>query len=416
LNLIIYRIMQKYSESTPKHAPPGADNASTPEMALLLACARSCFDPAASQAIRQLLQAPIQWSQFLELTRRHGLLSYVKTALASQEDAVPDEIRATLRNGNRHFTMHALLLTSELVRLTQQLSESGIKVIAYKGPALAQTLYGNAGKRHFNDLDLLIDEPDLPRVRETLLSQGYRSRLELEWEHSFDRDDTRIHVDIHWAFVRQSLRFNLPFDDVWQRRRMLTIGGKSIATLGYEDTLIVQCINAAKDDWVSLGQIFEIGQMINAHDLDWTVLSEQARTVGCKRIVLIGLLLASQLFTAPIPVSATEMLARDRSVQPLSAEIAGRLLATEVSSGIMHVDRLRARSRERLRERLPHYLHMLKRSLMPNEKDFEVRRLPSLLFPLYFIIRPFRLTRKHVSTIFHSGKKDTGKEPGATPR
>jgi hypothetical protein len=409
LNLIIYRIMQKYLESTPKHAPPDADNDSTPEMALFLACARSCFDPAASQAIRQLLQSPIQWPHFLDLSRRHGLLSYVKTALTSQKDAVPDEIRATLRNGNRHFTMHALLLTSELVRLTQHLTDTNIKVIAYKGPALAQILYGNAGKRHFNDLDFLIDEPDLPRVRETLLSQGYRSRLELEWEHSFDRDDTRIHVDIHWAFVRQSLRFNLPFDDVWQRRQMLTIGGESITTLGNEDTLIVQCINAAKDDWVSLAQIFEIGQMISAYDLDWKVLSEQAKRVGCRRLVLIGLSLASQLFSAPIPVSASEVLAIDKSVEQLGAEIVGRwILPPEAtSSKFMYLDRLRARSRERLRERLPYYLPMLKYILTPTKNDFEVLPLPRLLFPLYFIIRPIRLTRKYASTNFHSGRKDT---------
>ena len=410
--------MQKYTELARKHTLLGADYDSAPEMALLLACARSCFDPAASQAIRQLLQTPIRWPHFLDLSRRHHLLSYANTALASQEDAVPDEIRATLRNASQHFTMRALLLTSELVRLTQHLNESGIKVIAYKGPALAQTLYGNAGKRHFNDLDFLIDEPDLPRVRETLLSQGYRSRLELGWEHSFARDDTGIHVDVHWAFANQSLRFNLPFDDVWQRRQMLTIGGKSITTLGNEDTLIVQCINAAKDDWVSLAQIFEIGQMISAYDLDWKVLSEQAKRVGCRRLVLIGLSLASQLFTAPIPVSATEALAIDKSVQQLSAEMVGRwILPPEAtSSKIMYLERLRARSRERLRERLPHYLPIIKYTLTPTKNDFEFLPLPRLLFPLYFIIRPIRLTRIYASIIFHSGKNDTGRESGPNTR
>jgi hypothetical protein len=320
-------------------------------VALFLACARSSYDPAASETIGRLLQGLIHWPRFLELVRQHGLLGYAFTALTPQADAVPEEIRATLRTDCQNFTARAMLLSAELVRVTQRLSESGIKVIAYKGPALAQTLYGSTGKRHFKDLDVLIDEPDLGRTSEIMLSQDYHSRLALEWEHSFVRDDLNIMADVHWAFAHQSLHFNLPFDDVWQRRRMITIGGKSVATLGKEDTLIVQCINAAKDDWASLGQIFEIGQIASTYDLNWTVLCEQAETVGCSRIVLIGLSLASQLFAAPIPVAATEIIKRDRSVQQLSAEIGARLIQPTESAGkIMHVDRLRARSRERLRE------------------------------------------------------------------
>jgi len=253
----------------------------------------------------------------------------------------------------------------------------------------------------------LIHEPDLSRTRENILSQGYRSRLELEWEHSFVRDDLNIMADVHWAFAHQPLRFNLPFDDVWQRRRTITIGGKSMATLGKEDTLNIQCINAAKDDWTCFGQIFANGQMTSAYDIDWTVLVEQAETVGCNRIVLIGLSLASQLFAASIPVAATEILEKDKSVQRLSTAVTARLIQpTEMSGKIMHLDRLRARSRERLRERLPHCRRMLRHIVMPNEKDREFMALPHLLTPLYFIIRPIRLTRKHASTIFHSGKKE----------
>jgi len=396
---------------------PTTDNGARPEIALFLACARSSFDPAASQTITQLLQRPIDWPRFLELVRHHGLLGYAYTALAPQVDAVPEAIRATLRTDCQNFTARAMLLSAELARLTQRLSESGIKVIAYKGPALAQTLYGSTGKRHFNDLDVLINKPDLSRARENLLAQGYRSRLELEWEHSFVRDDLNIMADVHWAFAHQSLQFNLPFDDVWQRRRMVTVGGKSVATLGKEDTLIVQCINAAKDDWASLGQIFEIGLMTCAHDLDWEVLFERVEAVGCKRIVLLGASLASQLFAMPIPVAAAETLEKDKSVQKLSVETAARLIQpTAAGRKIMHVDRLRARSRERLRERIPHYRRMLRHIVMPNEKDREFLPLPHLLTPLYFIIRPIRLTHKHASTIFRSGKKGTGRESGIVSR
>jgi hypothetical protein len=123
---------------------------------------------------------------------------------------------------------------------------------------------------------------------------------------------------------------------------------------------------------------------------------------------LLGLSLAWQLFAAPIPVSATEILERDKSITQISAEIAARLIQpTEENGKVMQLDRLRARSRERLRERLPHYRRMLKHVLTPNEKDREFLPLPQLLFPLYFIIRPIRLLRRQTLNIFHPGKKNT---------
>ena len=132
---------------------------------------------------------------------------------------------------------------------------------------------------------------------------------------------------------------------------------------------------------------------------------------------MLGLSLAWQLFAAPIPVSATEILERDKSITQISAEIAARLIQpTEENGKVMQLDRLRARSRERLRERLPHYRHMLRHIVMPNEKDREFLPLPHILTPLYFIIRPIRLTRKHASAIFHSGTKDTARESGGISR
>ena len=357
------------------------------------------------------MEGTISWPRFLELVRQHGLLGCVHTVLAAHTDAVPEAIRATLRNDCQAFTARAMLLSAELVRVTQRLSESIIKVIAYKGPALAQTLYGSAGTRHFKDLDVLIDESDISRTRRNMLSQGYHSRLELEWEQSFVRDDTKIMVDVHWAFAHQSLRLDLPFDSVWQRRRRIKIGDKAIATLGKEDTLIVQCINAAKDDWASLGQIFEIGQIASTCDLNWADLFEQAETVGCKRIVLLGLSLAAQVFAAPIPVAVLETLDNHRLVQQLGAEIAAQLIRpTEASNKFMHADRLRARSRERLRERLPHYRRMLRHVVMPNEKDREVLPLPRVLTHLYFVIRPIRLIHKQTANFFRSEPRNTGSE------
>ena len=128
---------------------------------------------------------------------------------------------------------------------------------------------------------------------------------------------------------------------------------------------------------------------------------------------MTGLSLASRLFAVPSPAPVTEILENDQSLQKLTTEIADQLIRpTDADGKIMQADRLRARSRERLRERLPHYRRMFRHIVMPNEKDREFLPLPRFLSPLYFIVRPIRLFRKHALTVFRSGKKGSTRESG----
>lgn len=392
----------------------------TPEMALFLACGRSQFDPTSPQRIAQLLQKSIHWPDFLALARQHGLLESTHRVLAAQQQSVPAEILATLRRDCHHFTARAMLLSAELARVTRCLRRADIRVIAYKGPALAQTLFGDAAKRHFKDLDLLIDEPDRTRATDALLAKGYGSRLELGWEHSFVHADTGTMVDLHWALVPADFHLSLPFDTLWQRRRTVTVAGESVTTLANDDTLIVQCINASKDDWYSLGQIHDLGQMADRHDLDWRAILARAETWGCRRIVLLGVALAHDLFGVALPVEVRETLDADKPLRRLCANVASRLLQPAAAEGkVLLLYRLRARSRERFRERLPHYRsmlrhtrRMLRHTVMPNDKDRQFLPLPRWLFPLYFVIRPVRLTRKHFLTAQDPPTKTSGAGAG----
>lgn len=402
---------------TCSYGPPSGLNGIqhlSPEMELFLACGRTQFDSTSPKTITQLLQKPIHWPRFLDLVRQHGLMNCAYNLLAPQQDAVPDEIRTTLGRDCHHFTARSMLLAAELARVTRCLRRADIKVIAYKGPALAKTLFGDTAKRHFNDLDLLIAETDRSRATDVLLAQGYQSHLELSWEHSFVRADSGTMVDLHWALVPDAFHLSLPFGALWQRRRTVTIAGLSVATFGEEDTLIVQCINAAKDDWSSLGQIHEIGLMINTCDLDWQDISACTGTLGCKRIVMLGVALSAHLFGAPLPPEVRERFDGDKSQQQLRDDIAARLLQPPgAGAKVLLLDRLRARSRERFRERLPHYRRMLSHALRPNEKDHEFLPLPRCLFPAYFVLRPIRLIRKHVLSAQDSRAENTAHDTEA---
>ena len=59
-------------------------------------------------------------------------------------------------------TMSNLYLTQEMLKLLSAFRKKGIPAIPYKGPVLAQAVYGNVGLRQFGDLDITVPEDCVP--------------------------------------------------------------------------------------------------------------------------------------------------------------------------------------------------------------------------------------------------------------
>ncbi len=378
----------------------------TSEMELLLECARYQFHPSDSERIIHILKKPINWPCFLDHVRQHKLLEPAYRALASKKhDAVPDAIITSLKHDNHQFTARAMLLTRELIHITSCLREADINTIAYKGPILAKEIYRNTSKRHFKDLDLLINKANRVKATKIIRSLGYRPRLELEWEHSFICDKTQIMVDLHWGLAPKSMRFDVSFASLWEHHKLIDIAGVPIAALDSENTLIAHCINAAKDDWHSFGQIHDTGIIINSCDLNWEIVLSRSHTIGCRRIVLLGVALSAQLFDAPLPPSINKAVNQEKALQFLCSKISDRLLQPDklqkdaLFLNILNLNRVRALSRERWTDKVPHYRCIILHILCPNEKDYAFVSLPKWLLPLYFIVRPIRLVRKLIFTL-----------------
>ena len=95
---------------------------------------------------------------------------------------MPKPILEELRE---HFYANAgrnLFLAKELIKLLHLLESHEIPAIAYKGPMLAVSVYGNLAFRQFGDLDILVQERDYETARHLLMSQGFRLTIELDWE------------------------------------------------------------------------------------------------------------------------------------------------------------------------------------------------------------------------------------------
>ena len=135
-----------------------------PEVDLLLCCARTRVRPESQPRIRAAAQKNVDWMALVRLAMRHDVMPLLYRNLQHVcPGSVPENIHGPI--GARYQEQAAQVRgpapCEELVRLLSLLEEQGIPAVPYKGPTLAQRLYGDLALREFGDLDIMILERDV---------------------------------------------------------------------------------------------------------------------------------------------------------------------------------------------------------------------------------------------------------------
>src|SRR4029077_11924947 len=115
------------------------------------------------------------------------------------------ELRTYFQN---NFAFNTLL-TRQLVDLLKLFGGGGISAVAYKGPALAVSIYGNLALRQFSDLDILVRSTDVWRATALLVAAGFAPHfvipeekrtafIRLSYVQFFDRPDGPV-IELHWG-------------------------------------------------------------------------------------------------------------------------------------------------------------------------------------------------------------------------
>jgi len=386
---------------------------SRPEVELLLCCARTVRSPETDVRIRALIREGTDWEYLLRTARRHGVASLLYRHLeAACPQAVPEEVFGTLRDHFRANSVRNLSLTGELLRLLDAFGAHGIPAVPYKGPALAVSAYGNLALREFIDLDILVHRQDVAKAREVLVYMGYRARYRLtgaqeeaflrsKYEHPFTREDGKVVVELHWELAE---RHFLPFDNerLWERLEPVSLGGKDVPTFSPEDMLLILCVHGAQHAWERLGWVCDVAELIRVRQegMGWDDIMAQASALGGERMLLLGLCLANDLLGVALPERVAQRVRADATAKAL-AEWTGEQLFGETDrpagflegyKGAPAFHFLHLRVRESLWEKTRYFVR--KATILTGE-DWSLRRLPRVLFPLYYILRLVRLTKKY---------------------
>jgi hypothetical protein len=377
-----------------------------PEAELLLRSARVILEEGAAERVLGLLRYDLDWAWLLHAAEVHGmapLLYWHMNRLAPA--VVPGAVLDDLRRRFLANAGHSLLLTGELLRLVHLFAGHGVRVIPFKGPTLAAYVYGNLALREFIDLDLLVAPADLLRARQLLIAAGYRSDLPLAPDQEVDylasigqlpfvTEGRTCMVELHARIAPRDFHFPLGPERLWPRLRPLSLGGREVHTLGAEDLLLVLCAHGAKHRWGSLGWVCDVAELLRARPaMNWAAVVEEAQSLRCERILLLGLVLAHDLLQAPVPDDRLQRALGIPAVGTLAARAANRMFraaedqATGLEKGLFHL-RVRERPWDGLR-------YTLSLALEPTVADWTALRMPAPFSFLYYVSRPVRLAIKY---------------------
>jgi hypothetical protein len=381
-----------------------------PEYELIVRCIQRGSTQENSQRIRSLVRMDVNWADTLRIANRHGVVPLLYHRLSSQFRAsIPVSVLHKFRDFYLASVTRNVSLTRELLRLSALLRLSGIPCIAFKGPVLASTVYGDVGLRRFDDLDILVRREQITEAKGLLHKEGFHLALpvppgqeafflRLQYYHSFLRSDGKVRIDMHWAPTLPYLSFMNDIEKLWERSRNVLVENKEIRTLSPKDHLLLLCEHGCRHCWERLSWIADVAGLVSTHpSLNLTELVSAREKCGGRRMVSLGLCLASDLLGLPLSEDVTELISQDHLIKPLASQVHRRLFAGEEPSAEVFQPGLNAFYREAMVRTRDQIMPYLAASLIPTQFDFNLFPVPDALFFLYFLLRPLRLITRYAT-------------------
>lgn len=390
----------------PESPMQSRDTRSRPEVDLLLCCARTQITPEISNRIRVLVENGIDWIALIQLAMRHDVMPLLYRSLEQVgPNSVPEGVLGPLRTRYDKWATQARRRTEELARVLQFMAEHGVIAVPYKGPALAQELYGDLSLREFGDLDIMVFERDVPIAQDWIQHCGYEfaplfhrltdtdnlageANRELRFYHRSDGS----RLELHWRFATRVACVEQDPERFLRRVKTIRLAGTQVPSLSLEEYFLVLSLHATKHKWRQLKLVCDIAEILGRGDVDWRYVLREANDLGLKRMLAVGTLLAEDLFEVVIPPGLAQGLQIDRTARVLAAQVRRSLFEDPDKDWQDQAEfPFQLKIRERLRDKAKMLFRNLPSKLKPDQRDREFLPIPDSFSSLYFLIRPFRL-------------------------
>jgi hypothetical protein len=351
-------------------------------------------------AVAELAAKISGWKNTIDAARQHGVLPILYSELAANRTSIPPEALELARTEFERNAFHCLANAAELLEVLKAFKKAAIAAVPFKGVVLGASAYGDLTARTAGDLDVLIYYRDLLQATRILKERGYELQTKVledgspeaenYFEYHFARADDGMVLELRWRLelTQPRYRHDLGMDWVWPRRRTVKLAGADVPNFDAVAALLMLCMHGSKHVWSRLIWICDVAKLIESEpDLDWNAVRREAKRVGLWRCLALGVLLAQSVAGANVPAEVQRGFEANQRMRNL-AEFLGEHVLQEpgtMPGGWMPYNLQILGFRDRARVILsPAFLR-------PGAQDRAVVKLPKVLEPLYYIIRPLRI-------------------------
>jgi hypothetical protein len=252
----------------------------------------------------------VQWESLIEGARDHEVSSLVYSVLDKKQlskcieknklDSWKREVFYSGINQINHI--------NTVEKVLKEFSSNSIPVIVLKG-LVVREFYSIPELRTMSDADLLVHREDLSKIKDMMISIGYK-QIKSEENHGahvvYMKDNT--FVEVHWTLINDHFfKGGKSFEEeLWNNAIEVKVGGVYALSLCLEDIALHLCIHMAvhlANRGFGIRQIVDLvllverkGEMIN-----WDSFIEKTKDAGIHKFTIVIFNLCNNLFNMEVP-------------------------------------------------------------------------------------------------------------------
>ena len=243
--------------------------------------------------------------------------------------------------------MQSLAQVAEFLNVTDAFRAANIPFISFKGPLLAQKIYGDATYRYYKDFDFLIERDEIPRALLELQKQGFliqnsdlptdKCKLNLWLDHNNQIElyhpSRGVSIELHSRLFKLTI---LPITQLTKLVQENTVStdfhGREFKVFSHEFELVYLIIHGGMHYWSRLKWLVDLKELANRFPLNETKFIALTNVLKAGHLVALCNALLSMHF------QDSKQFPNDRSV---SQKLLKHTLKTIASEDVMQPKNIR---------------------------------------------------------------------------